>query len=188
MSLKLSLTFHAQSYLMTTDLCQWYMEQGVEISNVTLVVEYIKYQPFKKFINELAECRKIADQNGQSDLAAIFKLLANATYGSLALDRSKVSQLLCFKPELIFQHRNVTYKSIKDKNIKIKQDEEMQLVTGEFSADVYEIVSKKKTITDDSAIVYANTVLMNSKLHILKFIEMVVTYWNTSAIRLLYTG
>ena len=64
----------------------------------------------------------------------------------------------------------------------------MQLVTGEFSADVYEIVSKKKTITDDSAIVYANTVLMNSKLHILKFIEMVVTYWNTSAIRLLYTG
>lgn len=64
----------------------------------------------------------------------------------------------------------------------------MQLVTGEYSADVYEIVSKKKTITDDSAIVYANTVLMNSKLHILKFIEMVVTYWNTSAVRLLYTG
>ena len=29
---------------------------------------------------------------------------------------------------------------------------------------------------------------INSKLHILKFIEMVVTYWNTSAIRLLYTG
>ena len=64
----------------------------------------------------------------------------------------------------------------------------MQLVTGEFSADVYEIVSKKKTVVDDSAIVYANTVLMNSKLHILKFIEMVVTYWNTGAIRLLYTG
>lgn len=64
----------------------------------------------------------------------------------------------------------------------------MQLVAGEFSADVYEIVSKKKTVVDDSAIVYANTVLMNSKLHILKFIEMVVTYWNTSAIRLLYTG
>ena len=94
---QLTLTFHAKSYLMTTDLCQWYMEQGVEISNVTLVVEYIKYQPFKKFINELAECRKVADQNGQSDLAAIFKLLANATYGSLALDRAKVSRQLKYR-------------------------------------------------------------------------------------------
>ena len=87
---QLSLTFNAKSYLMTTDLCKWYMDQGLEISNITLVVEYIKYQPFKKFISQLVDCRKTADENGQSDLATLYKLKANSTYGSLALDRTKV--------------------------------------------------------------------------------------------------
>ena len=63
----------------------------------------------------------------------------------------------------------------------------MRVVTGEYSSDVFEIVEKKKTIIDTSAIVYANAVLINSKLHILKFINMIITYWDTTAIRLLYT-
>ena len=87
---QLTLTFTATDYLMTTDLCQWYMDQGLIVENVGFVVEYIKHQPFKNFITKLTECRKEADANGQSDLAALFKLKANSTYGSLALDRSKV--------------------------------------------------------------------------------------------------
>ena len=76
---------------------------------------------------------------------------------------------------------------MNDKKVKIKSNAEMRIVTGEYSSDVFEIVEKKKTVIDTSAIIYANAVLMNSKLHILKFINMVITYWDTTAIRLLYT-
>ena len=82
----------------------------------------------------------------------------------------------------------VKYKSINDKKVKIKSTDETRVVTGEYDSNVLEIIQKKKTIIDATAVVYANAVLMNSKLHILKFINMMLTYWDTTAFKLVYSG
>lgn len=56
-------------------------------------------------------------------------------------------------------------------------------VFGEFPSNYFEIVSKKKSFTDDSAVHFSHAILQSAKLHVLKFVTMAIQYWQTDCVR-----
>ena len=50
----------------------------MELTNVSLAVQYSKDKPLKKFIEKMVDCRKEADRKGQKDLVQIYKLVVNS--------------------------------------------------------------------------------------------------------------
>ena len=68
--------------LMTTPLIHWYMKHGLDVSNVTTVIEYDADPCFKTFGERVTEARRGGDINpSQMILAETFKLLGNSAYG-----------------------------------------------------------------------------------------------------------
>ena len=61
-----------------------------------------------------------------------------------------------------------------------------RLLEGEFDSGYTEIVSSKKTIEDKVPVHMSFFVLANAKLHFLKFIDTMLTHWDTSRVRLMY--
>ena len=168
---QLTLTFNAKDYLLTTEvtffpitiniiynhkLFKFYKEVGMELTNVTLVIEYSKDRPLKQFIDKMVQCRKDADRANQKDLVQIYKLVVNSSYGQLGMDMSK------------FKH--VRYESMDQKLVYGPLVVDLNPVQGEFDSRHIEITCRKTSITDNTAIHLSFFILQNSKLHILRYV------------------
>ena len=73
----LSQTFNASQLLITTEMAVFYHELGVELSNLTMALEFEKDYPFSNFVNTVTEERKKATRAGNKPLQDIFKLVMN---------------------------------------------------------------------------------------------------------------
>ena len=73
----LSQTFNASQLLITTEMAVFYHELGVELSNLTMALEFEKDCPFSNFVNTVTEERKKATRAGNKPLQDIFKLVMN---------------------------------------------------------------------------------------------------------------
>ena len=97
----------------------------------------------------------------------------------------------------------MTYKKIK--NNKIIEGPFIQSalpMEGEYSSNFYEVISRKRKIVDSIpskyyiqpinanfySVHYAFFVLQLSKLHTLKYIDMLIEFYDTQAIRIAYSG
>ena len=61
---QLSLTFHAENILLTTDFVKFYRQIGIEIYDVTKVIEFERDQPLREFIQKVTERRIQATLSG----------------------------------------------------------------------------------------------------------------------------
>ena len=73
----LSQTFHANQILITTEMAVFYHKLGVELSNLTMALEYEKDRPLEKFVNQVTDERKKATRLKNKPLQNIFKLVMN---------------------------------------------------------------------------------------------------------------
>ena len=85
---QLSLTFHAEHILLTTEFVKFYREIGIEIFNITKVIEFERAEPLKKFINKVTEQRIQATFTGDESaryLSPLFRFVTvvSVPYGNL---------------------------------------------------------------------------------------------------------
>ena len=73
----LSQRFHANQVLITTDMAVFYHDLGMELSNLTMAVEFEQDTPFADFVNEITSERKKATRSNNKPLQDIFKLVMN---------------------------------------------------------------------------------------------------------------
>ena len=73
----LTQTFHANQVMITTETAVFYHELGIELSNLTMAVEFEKDYPFADFVNQITEERKKATRMQNKPLQDIFKLVMN---------------------------------------------------------------------------------------------------------------
>ena len=84
------------------------------------------------------------------------------------------------------RHRNVRYENDMTKMRMNNLVKYYQIVEGEFPTDYMEIVSSKRSITDSIPVLYNFFILANSKLHILRCVNMLIDHLDTSALRFNY--
>ena len=73
----LSQTFNAVQILITTETALFYHKLGMELSNLTLAIEFEKDCPFADFVNQITDERKKATRANNKPLQDIFKLVMN---------------------------------------------------------------------------------------------------------------
>ena len=98
------------------------------------------------------------------------------------------------------RHENVKYVHTSHKLRSNNRVKYYQDLVGEFQTDYLEVVSRKRSITDSIPgeiltsptkpniflVIYNFFILSNSKLHILKCIDMLIRNLDTSAFRICY--
>ena len=133
---QLSLVFNHKQYILTTELARFYLNKGMEISNVTLAVEYTRSKPLEKFIKTITEKRKQATLTGDTNLQNTWKLVNNSCYGRLSLN--------------LLKRRTHKYVKIQDAPIVDENPfiTSVAPVVGEFETGFVEITRKKRRTTD----------------------------------------
>ena len=77
----LTLTYQAKNILLTTETAKFYLDQGLELSNITQAYEYEKAFPLAHFVKDITDQRKAATRSGNKALQDVFKLVMNSSYG-----------------------------------------------------------------------------------------------------------
>jgi hypothetical protein len=86
-------SFYATDILLSTPLLKWYLEKGLEVSKVHLVLQYTPVACFKEFGDAVTEARRQGDLNKGDDtiLADTMKLLGNSGYGKTVTNKNNFS-------------------------------------------------------------------------------------------------
>ena len=133
---QLSLVFHHKEYTMTTDLARFYLEMGMELSNLTLAIEYTKSKPLAKFVETVTEKRKEATRLGDDHLQNTWKLIMNSSYGRTTLNLLK----------------RRAFKYVKPSEAPTLDENPFTMnvcpVQGEFETNFVEVCQKKRQTTD----------------------------------------
>ena len=135
LSKQLSLTFHAEKYLLTTDLARFYFSKGMILSNLQIAIEYNQDQPLASFVNLVTERRKDATRLRDNNLQNTYKLCMNSCYGKTGLNLDKLREYKYVKPEKL------------DRNLG-PLTQQFNPVCGEFETNFIEVTKKKHHITD----------------------------------------
>ena len=133
---QLSLVFHHKQYTMTTDLARFYMNMGMELSNLSLAIEFKKSKPLANFVDTVTEKRKQATRLGDDHLQNTWKLIMNSSYGRTTLNLLK----------------RRAFKYVKPSDAPTLDENPFTTnvcpVQGEFETDFLEVCLKKRKITD----------------------------------------
>ena len=77
---------HAEQYLATSDMIQYWLEEGLLVSNITTLCEYQRKQPWKSTIDRLVQLRRDGDKDKDGQLIAqTSKIILNSIYGRCLL-------------------------------------------------------------------------------------------------------
>ena len=68
--------------VLTSELCRWYIKNGIKISNITETIQYNRSSVFRTFSERIQKLRREGDENPNKALQAILaKLWGNAAVG-----------------------------------------------------------------------------------------------------------
>ena len=145
----------ANRLLLATPLLKWYLEHGLEVTNIHKVIEYIPNACFKEFQHDVSNARRTGDQNpSMSIIADTMKLIGNSAYGSLIMDKEK--------------HQSLNYIEGESK-AKLKVNDPRFKMLHELDDDMYEIEHAKVKIKLDLPISLGYFILQYAKLRMLEF-------------------
>ena len=75
-------SFHGTGLLLGTPLLQWYLQKGLIVKKVHLLVQYTPEETFKPFVHQVTAARRKGDENVDCKiLSDLYKLLGNSSYG-----------------------------------------------------------------------------------------------------------
>ena len=64
----------------------------------------------------------------------------------------------------------------------------MDEVIGEFPSNHIEFIKRKKSYHDSTPIHFSHFILSHAKMKMLQFVDMLIDFWQTESLTLLYTG
>ena len=147
-------SFFGEKNLLATPLVKWYLEHGLVVHNVTLIIEYTPKQCFKQFGEQVSNARRQGDlDSSQSILADTFKLLGNSAYGKSLTNIAK--------------HRDIHYVT-SEQTKKLVNESRFQKLT-ELSEDVAEAEMSKKKINWALPLQIGYFVYQHAKLRMMQF-------------------
>ena len=142
--------------LLATPLLQWYIKHGLEVTHVYQVVEFTPMPCFNEFTQKVSKARRDGKQNSDlSTIASTMKLLGNAAYGSLILDKSK--------------YKSTVYCAGEEKLMKFTNKPQFVSACELDENDLYEVEMKKKSVCLNTPIQLGYFVLQYAKLRMLEF-------------------
>lgn len=171
---QLTLVFNQKNYILTTELALFYLEHGFELTNLSLVIEYERDQPFMKFVNAVTSSRIEATRRGDDQAQACYKMTANAGYGTLLMNVKKRRKYRYMKT-----NDNAGISRLRRVSAKVP-------LHGEFQSEYSEVEQIPSKQTDTVPVHLGVFILQNSKLHFLKFLATLHHYCDVKAMRLLY--
>ena len=153
----------AEKIFLESNLLKWYMEKGLEITRVYEVVEYRYEKCFEGFCDYISTARREGDQDPSKEiLGETCKVLGNASYGSLLLDKTK--------------HTNVKY--VHDSHqAHLAVNDPSFISCCSLPGELYEIEKSKQKIDLDIPIQLAFTILQTAKLKLLQFYYDCLDYY-----------
>jgi hypothetical protein len=125
----------ARRILLATPLIKWYLEHGLVVSRVHLVIEFTPNPCFASFMEEVSDARRCGDSDPRFEIFAnTMKLIGNSTYGSMIMTKEK--------------HTDITYCTSKEKAGYFASKKRFQTLT-ELNSNYFEIELAKTRIKLD---------------------------------------
>ncbi|KAK3098713.1 hypothetical protein FSP39_022331 [Pinctada imbricata] len=145
----------AKKILLATPLLQWYIQHGLQITQVYQVIEYTPMRCFRTFVETVTNARRQGDANPDMKVIAdTNKTIGNSAFGGVIMDKTK--------------HTNISYvKGMQAVQDAVNQSEFVRCT--QLNNDVYEIEKSKNTIRLDLPIQIGYFVLQYGKLRMLEF-------------------
>ena len=167
----LTVCFHGEQILITTTMAQFFIEQGMILSNIGMAVEFEKSYPLRGFVNKATAERVKASRNKDPQKAELYKRVVNASYGRSGM---RTDNRVTVKYR---RHSRIIPSTFEKSRIPLR---------GEFETDLYEVQSERCRIKDQIPVHLNFFILANSKLIILKCLSDLVDTLDTEKIRLQY--
>ena len=166
-------SFWGKDLLLITPLVKWYLQHGINISNVTLIIEYEPKVCFHSFGEKCAQMRRRADQNKDEEIqGAVWKLIACSSYGRTCVRKDRQTNINFVNDQRI------------DNFINSPRFQRAQ----ELDTGLYEVESKKRVIRWNLPYQIAFFVYGLAKLRMLQFYyDFICKYINVKDFHLLET-
>ena len=134
---------------LATPLLKWYLEQGLIITRIYNVIEYIPIAAFKHFAEQVAQARLDGDRNKDKALVAeMMKLIGNSSYGHMITNKEK--------------HHDIVYVTESQVGQEIMDPNFFYLT--ELPDEFYEVEKTKKKICLDLPVHISVFILNYAKL------------------------
>jgi hypothetical protein len=144
-----------EKMLIATPLLRWYLEKGLIITKIHLVLEYNRAKCFSGFNQTVSDARRLGDIDQKYEiLGDTSKLIGNASYGGLLVNKSK--------------HTDVEFIRGKQQ-VKLLANQPRYKDMTLLDEDLFEVQMAKKVINQDIPIILGFFVLAYAKLRMLSF-------------------
>ena len=147
-------SFFGNDILLSTPLLKWYLEHGLEITDVHEVIQYQPKACFKPFVDTVSANRRAGDVSPDKKiLAETFKLLGNSAYGKTLEARDS--------------HKSVAYTDGQGWT-KLVNDPLFR-TSSQLGEDMYEVESAQKEVKWDLPLQIGFFTYQYAKLRMLEF-------------------
>ena len=128
----LECSYRGDKILLATPLLRWFLDHGLEVTNIYQIIEYDPIPCFRRFGDAVSTARREGDVRSQKTIIAdTMKLLGNSGYGKTLTN--------------VDRHRDVNYCTEKAASLMVNDGRFRQLDV--VVDDEYEVEMNKKTVT-----------------------------------------
>ena len=147
-------SYFGEKILLSTNLCKFYLEMGLQISKVHEFVEFYPQRCFSALADQIVQDRRRGDQNPSYRITAMTqKLLGNSLYSATLMNKEK--------------HRQISYHSDATVSKAINNPRFVNLEI--VMPNLYEVTCLKSKISNDLPVQIASFVYQEAKKHLLGF-------------------
>lgn len=140
--------------LFSTRLLKWYMSHGLVVQNITDVIEFCSAPVFRKFVNLVADYRRMAAaDDSKAELAHLYKILLVSSYGSMYINRERHTRVK------IAGNRRQASIAVNERSFKNLHY---------LGKDLYEVEIATSKVRHDLPLVVAFNILQNAKVRMLE--------------------
>ena len=169
--------YNGTQMLLFTPLISFYMDLGLEISNVTKFIQYRPGVVFNSFVKKITNGRIEAKKAKNESLELAYKIIGNRCYLTIKMYFTLYFSGYGKMGECVKRYTNTRLGNDKRlkremKSAHFKDANILTMENGEH--DIIEIDMRPRKIADSKPIVMAKSILQNSKLHFLNFIYNVL--------------
>ena len=154
--------YHGQDVFAITPLIQFWLRQGLRVTNIKHFVQYQAGKILEPFAATVTKLRTEATFDGDEAKATSAKLVGNSGYGKCG--------------ECVLRHHNT--KVVVDQEKMVREVEsaftmdQNEIINESENLVAWEIKQRKRKVTDTKPVHFSNAILQTSKLLFLEFM-----YW-----------
>ena len=120
-------SYEGRNILLATPLLRWYLHNGLEVTDIQQVVEYVPSPCFLRFSDDVSEARRQGDAHAdKAILAESFKLMGNSAYGKTLTNVSTHREVVYVSPaeagKLVSEPRFQKLTSLDDQLEEVELD------------------------------------------------------------------